>query len=92
MLKAILQYQDTYGSGDEKRVYMLLTKNKIPIIKTEGFVSCNKLTAVFKDYDELQAVLYQLNNTCHYAVRLVSYKKIKDKKVKTKKTKKTKEN
>ena len=87
MLKAILQYQDTNSTGDEKRVYMLLTQNKIPIIKTEGFVTCNKLTAVFKDYDELQAVLYQLNNICHYAVKLVRYKKIKDKKVKTKKTK-----
>lgn len=87
MLKAILQYQDDYGSGDEKRVYLALTRNKIPIIKTVGYVSSSKLTAVFKDYDELQAVLYQLNNTCHYAVKLVSYKKIKDKKIKVKKTK-----
>ena len=87
MLKAILQYQDTCGTGDEKLVYMVLTKNKIPIIKTVAFVGSIRLTALFKDYNELQAALYQLNNTCHYAVRLVSYKKVKDKKVKVKKTK-----
>jgi hypothetical protein len=87
MLKVTLQYQDSYGAGDGKKVFMILTRNKIPIMKTKDFISKVRLTALFKDYDEVQTVLYQLNSNCSYEVRLVNYKKIKDKKVKVKKTK-----
>jgi hypothetical protein len=39
MLKVTLQYQDSYGAGDGKKVFMILTRNKIPIMKTKDFIN-----------------------------------------------------
>ena len=79
MIKATLKYTDCLQDG--RRVFMVLTANRTPIIKTKPDFSSiyTRVVVLFKDYDHLLNVLYQLNDRCTYEVRLVKYKNVKEK-------------
>lgn len=82
MIKATLQYTDLMQ--DTCKVYSILAENKILIIKTKpGWGCCPKIIALFKDYNELWDVVYQLNIGTTYGVTLVKYKYIREKRHET---------
>lgn len=76
MIRATLRYTDCLQDG--KNVFEVLTRNNIPIIKIKASLSIYpKIIILCKDYTELQAILYALNTSCSYEVRLIHYKNIK---------------
>ena len=79
MLKVVLKYTDNLQDG--KNVIRTLTENKILILKTcSPIFSINpRITVLFKDYNELQSVLHQLNCNCSYEVVPIKIKNIKEK-------------
>ena len=78
MIKAVLRYTDCLQDG--RKVYSVLTNNKIPIVGTkQGWSMYPRITVLLKDYDQLNNVLYALNHTCTYEVRLIKYHTVKEK-------------
>lgn len=78
MIKATLRYTDCLQDGRE--VFQILTRHQVIILKTRTpiFAIFPKIVALFKDYNELQDVLYQLNNNCKYEVRLVKWTNVEE--------------
>lgn len=82
MIKATLQYTDCLQ--DQCDVFRILAENKIIIIKTRpGLGISPKIIVLFKDYNELWDVVYQLNIGTTYGVTLVKYKHIREKRHET---------
>ena len=78
MIKATLRYTDCLEDG--RTVLQILARHRVVILKTKTpiFTIYPKIIAVFKDYNELQDVLYQLNNNCKYEVRLVKWTNVEE--------------
>ena len=78
MIKATLRYTDCLQDG--RNVFKILAENHISIIKTTTPILSiyPKIIALFPNDNELHDVLYQLNNTCNYEVRLVKCTTVKE--------------
>ena len=61
--------------GDSKTVQAYLAKRKIKIIKTFESLS-NVIYIVEVHEDDIHEVLYDLNQSTHYGVKLIKQKKI----------------
>lgn len=72
MIKAVLRYTDCLQDG--RKVYSVLTNNKVFIVGTKCSWSMHpRITILLKDYDHLNSLLYVLNNTCTYEVCLLKH-------------------
>jgi hypothetical protein len=73
-IKAILQYTDYSHEG--KTFYKILMEHRVKVIKSIRNILLNRqnVTVMVDTYEDLQDVLYQLNNKCCYEVRLVKCK------------------
>lgn len=70
-MKVTLRYTDC-GCEDGKNVFMVLAKRNISILRIKrGFSIYPKITICVKDYDELNSLIYDLNNCCAYEVSIV---------------------
>lgn len=77
MIKAILRYTDCLQDG--KEVYAVLTDNKVTIVNTKrGWSIYPRITALFKDYEQLSNILHELNARCTYEVSLVKYHVVRE--------------
>ena len=78
MIKAVLRYTDCLQDG--KKVYSVITNNKIAIVGTKRSWSMYpRIVILVKDYDHLSRLLYALNSVCHYEVRLIKYYAVREK-------------
>ena len=78
MIKAVLRYTDCLQDG--KKVYSVLTNNKVAIVGTKRSWSMYpRIVILVKDYDYLSSLLYALNSVCHYEVRLIKYHTVREK-------------
>jgi hypothetical protein len=76
MIKAVLRYTDCLQDG--KKVYTVLTNNKVNIVGTKRSWSMYpRITIMLKNYDQLSSILHELNATCSYEVRLLRHNIIK---------------
>lgn len=79
MIKAVLSYTDCLADG--RNVYTVLTNNKVTVLGTKRSWSIYpRVVILVKDYDHLSCLLHELNTSCHYEVRLVKYRIVKDRK------------
>lgn len=78
MIKAVLRYTDCLQDG--KKVYSVITNNKIAIVGTKRSWSMYpRIVILVKDYDHLSSLLYALNSVCQYEVRLIKYHTVGEK-------------
>jgi hypothetical protein len=78
MIKAVLSYTDCLQDG--RKVYTVLTNNKVIIVGTKRSWSMYpRVVVLVKDYDHLSCLLHELNTSCTYEVRLVKYRTVKEK-------------
>ena len=77
MIKAVLRYTDCLQDG--RKVYSVLTSNKVTIVGTKRSWSMYpRIVVLVKDYDHLSCLLHELNANCTYEVRLVKYHIVKE--------------
>lgn len=77
MIKAILSYTDCLQDG--RKVYTVLTNNKVTIVGTKRSWSMYpRVVVLVKDYDHLNCLLHELNTNCTYEVRLVKQHLVKE--------------
>lgn len=78
MIKAVLRYTDCLQDG--RKVYSVLTNNKVTIVGTKRSWSMYpRIVVLVKDYDHLSCLLHELNASCTYAVLLVKYHIVREK-------------
>ena len=78
MIKAVLRYTDCLQDG--RKVYTVLTNNKVTVLGTKRSWSMYpRVVVLVKDYDHLSCLLHELNTSCTYEVRLVKYHIVKEK-------------
>lgn len=78
MIKAVLRYTDCLQDG--RKVYTVLTNNKVTVLGTKHSWSMYpRVVVLVKDYDHLSCLLHELNISCTYEVRLVKYHIVKEK-------------
>ncbi len=77
MIKAILRYTDCLQDG--RKVFTVLTNNKITVVGTKyNWSMYPRVVVLVKDYDHLSSLLHELNTSCTYEVRLVKYHTVKE--------------
>jgi hypothetical protein len=77
MIKAVLRYTDCLQDG--KKVYTMLTNNKVLIVGTKRSWSMYpRIIIMLKNYDQLSSILHELNATCSYEVRLLKHTTVKE--------------
>lgn len=77
MIKATLRYTDCLQDG--RKVYEVLTNNKVAIIGTKrGWSIYPRVVVLLKDYEQLSNVLHELNARCAFEVRLIKYRTAKE--------------
>lgn len=69
-MKAILEYECT----DRKRVFRMLSREDVRIIKSKEGLQGNKILIWVKDINTLNEILWQLNAYTDLGVRLVKTK------------------
>ena len=75
MLKVVLKYTDCLQDG--RNVFGVLAAHNVKILNTRAFLTMYpKVTICIENYDELNNILYDLNRTCSYEVRVVKVKDI----------------
>ena len=79
MLKVILK---CHGSGDCRRVNLVLAKYDIPILKTteSSWSIDRRITIVVFDYALLNKILFETNQNTLNDVQVVKVKQLKEKK------------
>ena len=78
MIKAVLRYTDCLQDG--RKVYTVLTNNKVTIVGTKRSWSMYpRITIKVKNYDQLSSILHELNAACSYEVRLLKHYMVKEK-------------
>ena len=76
MLRVVLKYSNWLQDG--RKVFRVLAAHKVEILHTWSFLTMYpRVTIRIKDYDKLNAVLYDLNKQSSYEVRVVKVKKEK---------------
>lgn len=77
MIKAILRYTDCLQDG--RKVFAILTNNKITVLGTKyNWSMYPRVVVLVKDYNHLSNLLHELNTSCTYEVRLVKYYTVKE--------------
>jgi hypothetical protein len=72
-MKAVLEYTDHLISRDGKQVFKILAEHNIEIIKTKRSQFYDQIQVVIrvKDYDELNLLIFELNQHCREGVKLI---------------------
>lgn len=79
MIKAVLSYTDCLADG--RKVYTVLTNNKVIIVGTKRSWSMYpRIVILLNNYDQLSSILHELNAKCTYEVRLLKHHVVKDRK------------
>ena len=77
MIKAVLRYTDCLQDG--RKVYEVLTNNKVIIVGTKRSWSMYpRIVILLNNYDQLSSILHELNNKCTYEVRLLKHHAVKE--------------